>query len=64
MNPSKHKKNIDFVEKTSTFEFQIKKMPFKHFQYLQRIMIGAFLITWTQLEKTGSIGKVSIQLET
>ena len=45
MNPSKHKKNIDFVEKTSTFEFQIKKMPFKHIQYLQRIMIGTFLIT-------------------
>ena len=38
-------------------------MPFKLFQFLEQLMIGAFLITLTQLEKTGSIGKVFIPLE-
>ena len=29
-------------------------MPFKLFEFLERYMIGAFMITLTQLEKTGS----------
>ena len=39
-------------------------MTFKLFKSLERFMIGAFLITLTQLEKTGSTGKVFIPLET
>ena len=42
---------------------QLKKMPFKLFKILERFIIGAFLITLTQREKTGSTGKVFIQLE-
>ena len=38
-------------------------MPFKLFEFLEKFMIDVFLITWTQLEKTGSIGKVVIPLE-
>ena len=57
MNASKHKKH--FVEKTSTFTFQRKKkMPFKLFEFLELFMIGDFLITLTQPEKTGSICKI------
>ena len=33
-------------------------MPFKLFEFLEQYMIGAFLITLTQVEKTGSIDKV------
>ena len=44
MNASKHKKNTDFLEKISTFDFQ-KNMPFKLFEILRKLMIGAFLIT-------------------
>ena len=38
-------------------------MPLKLFEFLKRFMIGAFLITLTQLDKTGSTGKVFIPLE-
>ena len=38
-------------------------MSFTLFEFLEQFMIGAFLIAWTQLEKTGSIGKVFIPLE-
>ena len=38
-------------------------MPFKLFEILKQFMIGAFLITSTQLEKTGSIGKVLFRWE-
>ena len=38
-------------------------MPFKLFEFLERFMNGAFLITLTQLEKTGSTGEVFIPLE-
>ena len=38
-------------------------MPFELFEFLERFMIGAILITLTHLEKTGSIGKVFIPLE-
>ena len=38
-------------------------MPYKLFKFLEQFMIGAFLITWNQLEKTRSIGKVFIPLE-
>ena len=38
-------------------------MPFKLFEFLEQILIGAFLITLIQLEKTGSTGKVFIPLE-
>ena len=38
-------------------------MPSKLFELLEEFMIGAFLITLTQLKKTGSIGKVFIPLE-
>ena len=64
MNASKHKKNTDFVEKISTINIQRKnQMPFKLFEFLEQFMIGAFLITLTQLEKPGSSGKVFIPLE-
>ena len=33
-------------------------MPFKLFEFLEQLKIGAFLITLTQIEKTGSTGKV------
>ena len=38
-------------------------MPFKLIELLEQFMIGVFLITGTQLEKTGSICKVYIPLE-
>ena len=38
-------------------------MPFNLFQFLEIIIIGAFLITLTQLEQPGSTGKVFIPLE-
>ena len=38
-------------------------MPFQLFEFLEQFMIGAFLITLTQLEKTGSTGKVFIPLK-
>ena len=49
--------------KNLNFRISKKKMPFKRFEFLEQFMIGAFLTTWTQLEKTGSIGKVFIPLE-
>ena len=39
-------------------------MPFKLFDFLEQFIVGAFLITITQLEKTGSTGEVFIPLET
>ena len=39
-------------------------MPFKLFEFLERFMIGVFLITLTQFQKNGSTGKVFIPLET
>ena len=38
-------------------------MPFKLFEFKEQFMIGAFSITWTQLENTGSTGKAFIPLE-
>ena len=38
-------------------------MSFKLFEFLEGFMIGAFLITLTQLEKTGSTLEVFIPLE-
>ena len=38
-------------------------MPFELFELLEQFTIGSFLIRLTQLEKTGSIGKVIIPLE-
>ena len=38
-------------------------MSLKLVEFLEQFMIGAFLITSTQLEKTRSIGKVFIPLE-
>ena len=32
-------------------------MPFELFEFLEQFMMGAFLITLTRLEKTGSTGK-------
>ena len=32
-------------------------MHFKLFKFLEQFMIGSFLITWNQLEKTGPIDK-------
>ena len=55
MNASKHEKLPNFKEK--------KWMPLKLFEFLERSVIGAFLVTLNQLEKTGSIGKVFIPLE-
>ena len=37
-------------------------MPFRLLEILEQYMIGAFLITCTQLEKTGSIVEVFIPL--
>ena len=38
-------------------------MPFNPFYFLEQFIIGIFLITLFQLEKTGSIGKALIPLE-
>ena len=38
-------------------------MPFKLFEFPEQFMICGFLITLTQLDKTGSIDKVFIPLE-
>ena len=38
-------------------------MHFKLFEFAERFMIGTFLISLTQHEKTESIGKVFIPLE-
>ena len=39
-------------------------MSFKLFEFLEQFIIGAFLITWTQLEtKNASVGEVFIPLE-
>ena len=38
-------------------------MQFKLFKFLEQFMIGTFLITKTQQEKSGSIGKIFIPLE-
>ena len=38
-------------------------MPFKLFEFLKQFMIGAFLITISQLEKPGSTGKILIPQE-
>ena len=38
-------------------------MLFELFEFREQFMIGAFLITWTQLKKTGLTGKVFISLE-
>ena len=38
-------------------------MPFKLFEIIERFMIGAFLITLNQLQKTESTSKVFIPLE-
>ena len=64
MKASKHKKHTEFAEKNLNFRFAKKKqMPFKLFEFLEQIMIGATLITLTQFEKTGSTGKVFVLLE-
>ena len=38
-------------------------MPFNFFEFLERFIIGTFLITFTQQEKTGSTGEGLFQLE-
>ena len=38
-------------------------MPFKLFEFQERFMIGAILISFTQLEKSGSTGKNYIPQE-
>ena len=38
-------------------------MPFKLSEILEQFLIGAFLITLTQLEKAGTIAEVFIPLE-
>ena len=64
MNASEHRKeNTDFVEKPQFLNFKIKKMPFKINEFLERLLIVAFSITSTQLEKTGSTGNVFIPPE-
>ena len=41
-----NKKTLDFLEKISTFEFQRKKqIPYRLFEFLEQLMIGAFVIT-------------------
>ena len=59
-----NKKNTDFLETIFNFGISEKKSAlFKLFEFLEQFMIGAFLITLTQFEKTGSTGKVFIPLE-
>ena len=54
MNASKHlKKHWTLMKKRQRKNY----MPFKLFEFLERFMIGAFLITLFQLEKTGSTDK-------
>ena len=63
MNASKHKKTLTLLKKCQLSKFKEKKIPFKLFEFLERLMIGAFSITVTQLRKTGSTGKVFIPME-
>ena len=51
------------LKKSQLSNFKKKKMPFQLFESLERFMIGADLITLTQLEKTGSTGEVFTPLE-
>ena len=57
------KKNPDFVEKNSQLRISKKMMPIELFEFLERFMMGTFLINLTQLKKTGSTGKVFILLK-
>ena len=59
MNASKQKKT-ELVKKTQLTNFKKKQISVKLFEFLEQFMIGNFLITLTQLEKTGSIGKYFI----
>ena len=63
MNASQHKKTLTFLKNLNFRISKKKEMPFKLFEFLDIFMIGAFLITLTQLEKSGSIGKIFILLE-
>ena len=44
MNASKHKKNTDMLKKSQLLNLNEKKMPFMLFEFLERFMIGIFLI--------------------
>ena len=58
------KKTDFFLDKTSAFQFQRKKeMALNVFEFLEQFMIDTFLMTLTQIEKTGSIRKDCISLE-
>ena len=57
------KKTPTLLKKTLNFEFQKKMMPIELFEFLERFMMGTFLINLTQLKKTGSTGKVFILLK-
>ena len=58
MNASKHKKKQSSLKNSHFLNSKEKNMPFKLFDFLERFMIGAFLISLIQLEKTGPTGKV------
>ena len=58
------KKTTHFLRKTSSFKYQrIKYMPLKLHNFHDQFIIGAFSIKSTQSEKTGSIGKIYMSLE-
>ena len=61
MNASKQKKT-EIVEKTLKFQRK-KKISFELFEIVEKLTTGPFLITITQLKKSGSIDKIFIPLE-
>ena len=62
MNEGNRKKNRLIFVKSSTFDFELKNMPLKFFEFQEQFVIGAFLIKLTQFEKTRSIGKLFVSL--
>ena len=64
MNANKQKEKLTLLKKSQRSNFKQKKqMPFKLSEFLERFMTDAFVVTLTQLEKTGSTGKVLIPME-
>ena len=65
MNAKKQKKKLTFfLTKLQPSNFKEKKeMALNVFEFLEQFMIDTFLMTLTQIEKTGSIRKDCISLE-
>ena len=58
----KEKRKLTCFFKNLNFQFLLKKMALKLFEYQEQFLIDTFLIKLTKLEKTGSFGKIFISL--